>query len=106
MGQQRVSNIALINTETAYANFVVNNNVIRILDIFGRRNGRDSYFFQRVYELLWAPMLVHHMTLISFRQFGQLATIFRQLVNPSGKKIARSFTFEVDRNGLNLIWKT
>ena len=37
MGQQRVSNIALINIETAYANSVVNNNVIRIFEIFGRR---------------------------------------------------------------------
>ena len=45
MGQQRVSNIALINIETAYANSVVNNNMIRIIDIFGRGNGTDSYFF-------------------------------------------------------------
>jgi len=45
MGQQRVSNIALINIERAYANSVVNNDMDRIIDIFGRRNGRDSYFF-------------------------------------------------------------
>ena len=45
MGQQRVSNIALINIERAYANSVVSNVMDRILDIFGRRNGRDSYFF-------------------------------------------------------------
>ena len=37
MGQQRVSNIALINIERAYANYVVNNHM--------DRNGRDSYFF-------------------------------------------------------------
>ena len=42
MGQQRV---ALINIERAYANSVVNNDMDRIIDIFGRRNGRDSYFF-------------------------------------------------------------
>ena len=45
MGQQRVSNIALINIERAYANSVVNNDMDRIIDIFGRRNGGDSYFF-------------------------------------------------------------
>ena len=37
MGQPRVSNIALINNERAYANYVVNNDM--------DRNGRDSYFF-------------------------------------------------------------
>ena len=45
MGQQRVSNIALINIERAYANSVVSNDMDRIIDIFGRRNGGDSYFF-------------------------------------------------------------
>ena len=45
MGQQRVSNIALINIERAYANSVVSNDMDRSIDIFGRRNGRDSYFF-------------------------------------------------------------
>ena len=42
MGQQRVSNIALINIERAYANYVVSNDMDPIIDIFGRRNGRDS----------------------------------------------------------------
>ena len=45
MGQQRVSNIALIKIKKAYANSVVNNDTDHIIDIFGRRNGRDSYFF-------------------------------------------------------------
>ena len=36
MGQQLVSNIA---------NSVVNNDMGRVINIFGRRNGRDSYFF-------------------------------------------------------------
>ena len=44
MGQQRVSNITFLNIERAYANSVVNNNVDRIIDIFGSRNGRDNYF--------------------------------------------------------------
>ena len=37
--------IALINIERAYANSVVNNDMDRIINIFGRRNGQDSYFF-------------------------------------------------------------
>ena len=41
MGQQRVNNITLSNS-------VVNNDMDRIIDIFGRRNGRDSHFFKRV----------------------------------------------------------
>ena len=45
MGQQRVSNIALINIEREYVNPVVNNDIDRTIDIFGRRNGRDNYFF-------------------------------------------------------------
>ena len=45
MGQQRVSNIAHINIEKPYANSVVNNDMGRVIDIFGRRNGRESYFF-------------------------------------------------------------
>ena len=45
MGQKLVSNIALINIERAYANSVVNNDMDRIIEIFGRRNGRDSYIF-------------------------------------------------------------
>ena len=39
----RVSNIALINTERAYANSVVNNHEMdRIIAIFGSQNGKDS----------------------------------------------------------------
>ena len=45
MGQQRVRHVALINSEREYANSVVNNDMDRIIDIFGRRNVRDSYFF-------------------------------------------------------------
>ena len=44
MVQQRVSNIALIKIEREYANPEVNNDIVHT-DIFGRRNGRDSYFF-------------------------------------------------------------
>ena len=45
MGQKRVCNIILINIERAYANSVVNNDMDRIIDILGLRNGKDSYFF-------------------------------------------------------------
>ena len=46
--------IALINIERAYANSVVNNDMDRIIDIFGRRNGRDSSVsFNVFYELIW-----------------------------------------------------
>ena len=45
MGQQRLSNIALINIERAYTNSAVNNDMDRIIDIFGRQNDRDSCFF-------------------------------------------------------------
>ena len=38
MEQQRVSNIALNNTEREYANFVVNNDTDLTIDTFGRRN--------------------------------------------------------------------
>jgi hypothetical protein len=44
MSQTRVNSIALINMERAYANAVMNN-VDRIIDIFGRRKGRNSFFF-------------------------------------------------------------
>ena len=40
-----VSNIALIHIERARANFVLENEMERIIDIFGSRTGRDSYFF-------------------------------------------------------------
>ena len=43
-----VTCIALITTEREYANSVFNNDIDRTMDIFGRQNGRDSYFFERV----------------------------------------------------------
>ena len=52
MGHQRVSKIALINAEGEYANSVVSSDTERIMDIFGRRNGKDSYFSTCLYELI------------------------------------------------------
>jgi len=40
-----VSNIALIHIERAHANFVLENEMEHIIDIFGSRTGRDSNLF-------------------------------------------------------------
>ena len=45
--QQRVSNIVIINIERSYANSAVDNDTERIIDVFSRRNGRDSYLLYR-----------------------------------------------------------
>lgn len=45
MGQKRLSNIALLNIERSYANKVLQESMDRVIDIFGRRRNRDSYFF-------------------------------------------------------------
>jgi hypothetical protein len=45
MGQQRLNSIALINIERAYANKTIANDMIEIIDTFGKRRGRDKYFF-------------------------------------------------------------
>ena len=45
MGQKRLNSAALINIERAYANKVVNNDIDEIINTFGRRHGRQSYFF-------------------------------------------------------------
>ena len=50
--QERASNIALTNIERAYANSVVNKDMKLIIDIFSRRNGRDSDFFQVLKRVL------------------------------------------------------
>ena len=52
MGQQRVSNIALIHIERAYANFILENDIERIIDIFGSSTGRDSYYPRRARSAL------------------------------------------------------
>ena len=45
MGQDRISSIAVINIEREYANKTRQNDMQRIIDIFGRRSNRSSYFF-------------------------------------------------------------
>ena len=41
---------------------VNNNNVDRIIDIFGRQNAKDNYFFERV---LWAHMMDSYVRIFS-----------------------------------------
>jgi len=38
-----VSNIALIHTKRAHANFVLENETERVIDIFGSRTGRELF---------------------------------------------------------------
>ena len=45
MGQKRLNSIALINVERAYANSTLKNDMEKIIDIFGQRRNRQSYFF-------------------------------------------------------------
>ena len=45
MGQDRLSSIAVINIERKYANKTMQNDMKRIIDIFGSRSNRSSYFF-------------------------------------------------------------
>ena len=62
MGQQRVSNIALSNTEREYANSVVEKDIDRIIDIFGLRNGRELFLLTC---FICTLMLVYHMPTVS-----------------------------------------
>ena len=45
MGQKRLNSISLINVERAYANSALKNDMEKIIDIFGQRHNRQSYFF-------------------------------------------------------------
>ena len=57
--------ITLIKIERVYANSVVNNDMDCIIDIFGRRNGRESYFFKRA---LWAYVIDSFVRIFSLRK--------------------------------------
>ena len=57
MGQQRVSNIALFNTEREYANSVVNNDADSTIDIFGRRNDH-----RYIWPSIWLFLLTCFMS--------------------------------------------
>jgi hypothetical protein len=45
MRQDRLKSIAVINIERSYANRVLQDDIETIINLFGRRNNRNSYFF-------------------------------------------------------------
>ena len=45
IGQDRLSSIAVINIERGYANKTIENDMQKIIDIFGCQSDRSSYFF-------------------------------------------------------------
>ena len=45
MGQERLSSLAIMYMEREVVNGVLESNMDRMIDTFGRRNGRDSQFF-------------------------------------------------------------
>ena len=45
MGQERLSSLALLHIERDYFNRVLLEEVDKIIDAFGRANGRNKYFF-------------------------------------------------------------
>ena len=45
IGQKRLSSLALISTEREYTNRVIEEDMDKIIDIFGERKGRNKYFF-------------------------------------------------------------
>ena len=45
MGQERLSTLALLHIERDYFNRVLLEEVDKIIDAFGRANGRNKYFF-------------------------------------------------------------
>ena len=69
MGQQRVSNIALINIGRAYTNSVVNSDMDRIIDIFGRQNGREK---KRAHMI---DSYVRIFSLHMYNFFGQIVLV-------------------------------
>lgn len=45
MGQERLSNLALLSIERKFSNKVLKSDMNAIIDIFGHRKSWDSYFF-------------------------------------------------------------
>ena len=44
MGQERLSNLALLHIERDYANKVMNKDIDKMIDAFGASNGRYKFF--------------------------------------------------------------
>ena len=45
MGQTRLSSLALLHIEREFVNRVITEDIDKIIDVFGQRKGRESYFF-------------------------------------------------------------
>ena len=45
MGQERLSSLALLHIEREYVNKVLNEDMTKMIDVFGQRSGRNKYFF-------------------------------------------------------------
>ena len=45
MGQERLSSLALLHIERDYVNQVMDQDMDKMIDTFGQRNGRNKYFF-------------------------------------------------------------
>ena len=45
MGQERLSNLALIHIERDYVNKVMNEDMNKMIDTFGQGSGRNKFFF-------------------------------------------------------------
>ena len=50
MGEKRLCSIALINVERGYANRVINEDMEKRIDIFGKRKGRNTHFLTCLHE--------------------------------------------------------
>ena len=50
MGGKRFCSIALIDIERGYANRVINEDMEKMIDIFGKRKGRNTYFLTCLHE--------------------------------------------------------
>jgi len=46
MGQERLSNLALLHIEREYVNKILKEDMEKMIDPFGKRSGRNKYFFK------------------------------------------------------------
>ena len=46
LGQERLSNLALLHIEREYVNKVLKEDMEEMIDTFGKRSGRNKYFFK------------------------------------------------------------
>ena len=46
MGEERLSNLALLHIEREYVNKILKEDMEKMIDTFGKRSGRNKYFFK------------------------------------------------------------